>query len=60
MILPTLSDGFALTQLEALAYGCPVIASQFCGEVVTPGPGLIQSLSKSRSEGVAAPSRAAA
>jgi glycosyltransferase involved in cell wall biosynthesis len=37
MILPTLSDGFALTQLEALAHGCPVIASQFCGEVVRPG-----------------------
>jgi glycosyltransferase involved in cell wall biosynthesis len=37
MILPTLSDGFAITQLEALAHGCPVIASRFCGEVVTPG-----------------------
>jgi len=37
MILPTLSDGFAITQLEALAHGCPVIASPFCGEVVTPG-----------------------
>jgi len=37
MILPTLSDGFAITQLEALAHGCPVIASQFCGEVVSPG-----------------------
>ena len=36
MILPTLSDGFAITQLEALAYNCPVIASPFCGEVVTP------------------------
>lgn len=37
MILPTISDGFAITQLEALARGCPVIASQHCGEVVTPG-----------------------
>lgn len=37
MILPTLSDGFALTQLEALAHDCPVIASRFCGEVVSPG-----------------------
>lgn len=33
-ILPTLSDGFALTQLEALAYGLPVIASRHCGDVV--------------------------
>lgn len=36
-ILPTLSDGFAITQLEAMAYGLPVIASRFCGEVVTHG-----------------------
>jgi glycosyltransferase involved in cell wall biosynthesis len=33
-ILPTLSDGFALTQLEALAHRLPVIASRQCGEVV--------------------------
>ena len=33
-ILPTLSDGFALTQLEALAHRVPVIASRRCGEVV--------------------------
>jgi len=33
-ILPTLSDGFALTQLEALAHRLPVIASRRCGEVV--------------------------
>lgn len=37
MILPTLSDGFALTQLEALAVGCPLIASPFCGQAVTTG-----------------------
>jgi glycosyltransferase involved in cell wall biosynthesis len=37
MILPTLSDGFALTQLEALSYGCPLIVSRHCGEVVQPG-----------------------
>ncbi|HEY6829992.1 MAG TPA: glycosyltransferase family 4 protein [Gemmatimonadaceae bacterium] len=37
MILPTLSDGFALTQLEAQAYRLPIIASAFCGEVVTDG-----------------------
>jgi glycosyltransferase involved in cell wall biosynthesis len=33
-VLPTLSDGFALTQLEAMSFGLPVIASRFCGEVV--------------------------
>jgi glycosyltransferase involved in cell wall biosynthesis len=33
-ILPTLSDGFALSQLEALANRLPVIASRRCGEVV--------------------------
>ncbi|WP_322774837.1 glycosyltransferase family 4 protein [Synechococcus sp. CBW1107] len=37
MILPTLTDGFGLTQLEALAHGCPVIASLHCGVVVAPG-----------------------
>lgn len=36
-ILPTLSDGFAITQLEALAYGVPVIASRYCGDVVNHG-----------------------
>src|SRR5437867_11139750 len=36
-ILPTLSDGFAITQLEAQAYGLPVIASEFCGKVVDNG-----------------------
>jgi hypothetical protein len=34
-ILPTHSDGFGLTQLEAMAWGLPVIASKNCGEVVT-------------------------
>ena len=33
-ILPTLSDGFGLTQLEALAHRVPVIASRQCGDVV--------------------------
>ncbi len=33
-VLPTYSDGFALTQLEALAWKLPVIASRFCGEAV--------------------------
>jgi glycosyltransferase involved in cell wall biosynthesis len=36
-LLPTLSDGFALTQLEALASGLPVIASKRCGSVVREG-----------------------
>ncbi|TVR53719.1 MAG: glycosyltransferase [Puniceicoccaceae bacterium] len=36
-ILPTLSDGFALTQLEAQATGLPVLASRFCGAVVQDG-----------------------
>jgi glycosyltransferase involved in cell wall biosynthesis len=36
-ILPTLSDGFGLTQLEAQAQGLPVIASKFCGMVVENG-----------------------
>jgi len=34
-ILPTLSDGYALTQLEALSWGLPVIASKHCGSAVT-------------------------
>jgi glycosyltransferase involved in cell wall biosynthesis len=36
-VLPTLSDGFALTQLEAMVHGLPVIATPNCGEVVTNG-----------------------
>jgi hypothetical protein len=36
-LLPTLSDGFALTQLEARSFGLPVIASQRCGAVVQDG-----------------------
>ena len=36
-VLPTLSDGFALTQLEAMTHGLPVIATPNCGEVVTDG-----------------------
>ncbi len=34
-LLPTLSDGFALTQLEALAWKLPVIVTRQCGDVVT-------------------------
>lgn len=33
-LFPTLSDGFGLTQLEALAQRLPVIATRRCGEVV--------------------------
>lgn len=36
-ILPTFSDGFGLTQLEAQSWKLPVIASRFCGEVVQDG-----------------------
>ena len=36
-ILPTFSDGFGLTQLEAQAWKLPVIASKYCGDVVTDG-----------------------
>lgn len=49
-ILPTLSDGFALTQLEAMAYGLPVVATPRCGEVVEHGvSGLIVPACDSRS-----------
>lgn len=34
-ILPTFSDGFGLTQLEAQSWKLPVIASRYCGDVVT-------------------------
>jgi glycosyltransferase involved in cell wall biosynthesis len=37
LIFPTLSDGFGLTQLEAQAWSLPIVASQYCGEVVTNG-----------------------
>ena len=33
-ILPTYSDGFAITQLEAQAWQLPIIASHYCGNVV--------------------------
>jgi len=47
-VLPTLSDGFALTQLEAMAHGLPVIATPNCGEVVSDGvDGLIVQASDS-------------
>lgn len=36
-VLPTYSDGFALTQLEAAAHRLPLIVSPYCGDVVEPG-----------------------
>jgi glycosyltransferase involved in cell wall biosynthesis len=36
-VLPTVSDGFAITQLEAMAHAVPVIATPNCGDVVTDG-----------------------
>lgn len=36
-VLPTLSDGFAMTQLEAMAHSLPVIVTPNCGEVVQHG-----------------------
>jgi hypothetical protein len=36
-VLPTISDGFAVTQLEAMAHGLPVVVTPNCGRVVTHG-----------------------
>jgi glycosyltransferase involved in cell wall biosynthesis len=36
-VLPTYSDGFALTQLEAQAWKLPLITSPYCGDVVRNG-----------------------
>lgn len=36
-ILPSLSDGFAITQLEAVANGLPIITTPNCGDVVEHG-----------------------
>jgi glycosyltransferase involved in cell wall biosynthesis len=36
-VLPTISDGFAVTQVEAMAQALPVIATPNCGTVVTHG-----------------------
>jgi len=48
-VLPTISDGFAITQLEAMAHGLPVIATSNCGRVVSHGrEGLIVPARDSR------------
>jgi glycosyltransferase involved in cell wall biosynthesis len=36
-VLPTLSDGFAVAQLEAMSQALPVITTPNCGDVVTDG-----------------------
>ena len=36
-VLPTISDGFAITQVEAMARGLPVVTTPNCGQVVTHG-----------------------
>ncbi len=36
-ILPTLSDGFAITLLEARSWKLPVITSDRCGQVIQDG-----------------------
>lgn len=36
-VLPTHSDGFAITQLEAMSHGLPVITTPHCGSVVEEG-----------------------
>jgi glycosyltransferase involved in cell wall biosynthesis len=36
-VLPTFSDGFALVQLEAMAWALPVITTNHCGQVVENG-----------------------
>ena len=36
-LFPTLSDGFGLTQLEALAWRLPIVATANCGAVVMDG-----------------------
>jgi glycosyltransferase involved in cell wall biosynthesis len=36
-VLSTISDGFAITQLEAMAHGLPVIATPNCARVVDEG-----------------------
>ena len=49
-VLPTISDGFAVTQLEGMAHGLPVVTTPNCGRVVTDGvDGLVVPARDSRS-----------
>lgn len=36
-VLPTISDGFAITQIEAMVHGLPVVTTPNCGQVVDDG-----------------------
>ena len=45
LLLPTLSDGSGLVQLQALANGLPVIASKNCAKVSRP-PNQLVSLTR--------------
>jgi len=56
-ILPSLSDGFGLTMLEAMARGLPVVASRQCGDVVVQGRNGIL-LDEVSGDGIAAALRA--
>ena len=37
LMFPTYCDGFGMVQLEAMSYGIPVLATDFCGDVVEHG-----------------------
>ncbi|MCS3937290.1 glycosyltransferase involved in cell wall biosynthesis [Salinibacter ruber] len=49
-VFPTLSDGFGVTQLEAMAHGCPVITTPNCARVVTDGTDGILAAPRSAEE----------